>query len=121
MYRKKIPQQLEFPNFYLPFSGQLDPENRWVLLAQLVPWDLAEEIYHAGLSSDQGAPIKSARLALGALLIKEKQGLTDRETVAAIQENPYLQFFIGFEEFTSTPGLLCSLYLLVTSTMCASE
>jgi len=27
MYRKKIPQQLEFPNFYLPFSGQLDPDN----------------------------------------------------------------------------------------------
>ncbi len=51
MYRKKIPQQLEFPNFYLPFSGQLDPENRWLLLAQLVPWDLAEEIYHADLNT----------------------------------------------------------------------
>ncbi len=84
MYRKKIPQQLEFPNFYLPFSGQLGPQNRWVLLAQIVPWDLAEEIYHASLSPDQGAPIKPSRVALGALLIKEKLGLTDRETVAAI-------------------------------------
>ncbi|QDU89281.1 hypothetical protein Pla175_26700 [Pirellulimonas nuda] len=27
-------------------------------------------------------------------------GLTDRETVEAIRENPYLQFFIGLEEFT---------------------
>ena len=33
-------------------------------------------------------------------MIKERLGLTDRETVAAIQENPYLQFFIGLEEFT---------------------
>lgn len=100
MYRKKIPQQLEFPNFHLPFSGQLNPENRWVRLAQLVPWELAEEIYHATLNPGQGAPSKSARVALGALLIKEKMGLTDRETVEVIQENPYLQFFLGFEEFT---------------------
>ncbi len=121
MYRKKISQQLEFPNFYLPFSGQLDSENRWLLLAQLVPWDLAEEIYHASLDPDQGAPIKSARVALGALLIKEKLGLTDRETVKAIQENPYLQFFIGFEEFTSPAGLFCSLQLLVTSMNCVND
>ncbi|MGH9808954.1 MAG: IS5 family transposase, partial [Terriglobia bacterium] len=34
-------------------------------------------------------------------MIKERLGLTDRETVAAIQENPYLQFFLGCDEFTS--------------------
>jgi len=100
MYRSKNRRQLEFSDFYLPFSGQLDPENRWVALARLVPWDLAEEIYHAGLCEDFGQPIVPARTALGALLIKERLGLTDRETVEAIQENPYLQLFIGFEEFT---------------------
>ncbi len=100
MYRSKDCKQQEFPDFYLPFSGHLDSENRWVALAQLVPWKLAEKIYHEGLCEDLGAPIVSARVALGALLIKERLGLTDRETVAAIQENPYLQFFIGFEEFT---------------------
>jgi IS5 family transposase len=91
---------LEFPDFYLPFSGHLDAENRWVALARLVPWELAEKIYHQGLCEDFGQPIVPARTALGALLIKERLGLTDRETVAAIQENPYLQFFIGLEEFT---------------------
>ncbi len=100
MYRSKDCKQQEFPDFYLPFSGHLDPENRWVSLARLVPWELAEEIYHEGLCEDFGAPIVSARVALGALLIKERLGLTDRETVAAIRENPYLQFFIGCEEFT---------------------
>jgi transposase, IS5 family len=100
MYRSKNRQQLEFPDFYLPFSGHLDPENRWVALARLVPWDLAEKIYHADLCEDFGQPIVPARTALGALLIKERLGLTDRETVEAIQENPYLQFFIGLEEFT---------------------
>ncbi len=43
MYRSTNRQQLEFPDFYLPFSGHLDPENRWVALAQLVPWELAEK------------------------------------------------------------------------------
>jgi IS5 family transposase len=102
MYRSKGGGQLEFPDFYLPFSGHLDPENRWVALARLVPWELAEEIYLDSLCDDFGAPALPARVALGALLIKERLQLTDRETVEAIQENPYLQFFIGNEEFDQT-------------------
>ena len=100
MYHSNSARQMEFPGFYLPFSGKLDPENRWIALARLVPWGLAEKIYHAELCEDFGAPIVSARVALGALLIKERLRLTDRETVEAIQENPYLQFFIGSEEFS---------------------
>ena len=103
MYRSKNRDQLEFPDFYLPFSGHLDPENRWVALAQLVPWELSEKIYHADLCQDSGQPIVPARVALGALLIKERQGLTDRETVETIAENPYMQFFLGREEFTQEP------------------
>ena len=99
MYRSNR-QQLEFPDFYLPFSGQLDPKNRWVKLAKLVPWGLAEEIYHADLCEDFGAPVIPARVALGALIIKERLKLTDRETVETIGENPYLQFFIGNGEFS---------------------
>jgi transposase, IS5 family len=100
MYHSKHSQQMEFPDFYLPFSGELDPDNRWIQLARLVPWDLAERIYHTHLCEDFGAPIIPSRTALGALLVKERLGLTDRETVEAIRENPYLQFFIGLEEFT---------------------
>ncbi len=73
MYHKKNRQQLEFPNFYLPFSGYLDPENRWIVLARLVPWELAEEIYHADLCEDSGAPIVPARVALGALIAKSSK------------------------------------------------
>jgi hypothetical protein len=100
MYRSDSHGQLEFPDFYLPFSGHLDPGNRWISLSQLIPWTLAAEIYAESLCDDFGAPALPARVALGALLIKERLGLTDRETVEAIRENPYLQFFIGYEEFT---------------------
>ena len=100
MYRRSNPDQLEFIDFYLPFSGRLNADNRWVQLSKIVPWELAEDIYHAGRRSDFGAPIVPARVALGALIIKERLGLTDRETVETIRENPYLQYFIGLEEFT---------------------
>ena len=32
--------------------------------------------------------------ALGALIIKEKLGISDRETIEQIKENPYLQYLL---------------------------
>ncbi|MDY6935701.1 MAG: transposase [Spirochaetota bacterium] len=46
------------------------------------------------------APAKPLRIALGALIIKERSGFTDEETVEQIRENPYLQYFIGLSEYT---------------------
>ncbi len=45
MYRKKNPRQLELENLFLPFGGKLRSDNRWVLLAEKIPWDLAELFY----------------------------------------------------------------------------
>jgi len=42
-------------------------------------------------------------MALGALLIKERLGISDRETVEQISENPYLQYFLGLMEYQDTP------------------
>jgi transposase, IS5 family len=49
--------------------------------------------------SKRGAKAFSARLAFGALLIKEKLTLSDDETVAIIAETPAMQYFVGFEKF----------------------
>jgi hypothetical protein len=38
---------------------------------------------------------------LGALIIKEKLGTSDRETVEQIRENPYLQYFIGMSAYSN--------------------
>ena len=51
--------------------------------------------------SEKGAPAKSFRMALGALIIKEKLGISDRETVEQIRENPYLQYFIGQSSYSN--------------------
>lgn len=40
-------------------------------------------------------------MALGALIIKEKLGISDRETVEQIKENPYLQYFIGISSYSN--------------------
>jgi len=96
MYRKPRVKQLAFENFVLPFGGKLRRDNRWVLLAKQIPWAEVEMEYAQQLSTeDLGFPAKSSRLALGALILKERLGVTDRELVAQISENPCLQDFLG--------------------------
>jgi hypothetical protein len=38
-------------------------------------------------------------MALGALIIQEKLGTSDKETVEQIKENPYLQYFLGRSDY----------------------
>ena len=40
-------------------------------------------------------------MALGALIIKERLGTSDEETVEQIKENPDLQYFLGLTEYTN--------------------
>lgn len=100
MYRQSPIEQVSFENFYLPFGGKLSGENRWVRLAKLVPWEIFESEYAEQFSPGQGAPAKPFRIALGALIIKEKIGTSDEETVEQIRENPYLQYFLGLSEYS---------------------
>lgn len=100
MYEHNERQMIMPDEFFLPFGGKLDSENRWVVLANLIPWDKVEDIYVRSLKdTTQGNKAVSARMALGSLLIKERMGLSDEETVEQIKENPYLQYFIGLSEF----------------------
>ena len=100
MYRKPD-GQLTIDDFILPFEGKLRADNRWVKMAQIIPWDEIEQEYSKLFENETGNVAKPARMALGALIIKEKCGYSDIETVEQIQENPYLQYFIGFKEFTT--------------------
>ena len=99
MYRREPRHQLSFEDFFLPFGGKLSGDNRWIKLAELIPWDDLEDDYASQFCKGFGAPAKPFRMALGALIIKARLGLTDEELVEQIKENPYLQFFIGLEAF----------------------
>jgi len=99
MYKFKS-KQLEFEDFALPFNGKLRSDNRWVKMAKFIPWKQFDSSYAKCLSgSKMGSPALSVRIAIGALIIKERLGTSDEETVEQIRENPYLQYFLGFKEY----------------------
>ena len=93
--------QLRIEDFVFPY-GKLDPENDWVKLAAVVPWDAAEERYAARFVNN-GHPAHPARVALGALLIQRRLKCSDEWLVKHIEENPYLQYFIGMKGYGRCP------------------
>ena len=111
MYRR-TEKQREFVEFMLPFGGKLLSSNRWVKMSQLIPWHQFEDEYCSKLSkSGQGPPAFSVRMALAALIIKERLGLSDEECVEQIHENPYLQYFCGLKQFTTETPFHPTMYV----------
>lgn len=87
--------------FFMPFEGTLNPENRWCKLAAMIKWWLYEDEYNKAFKNKiAGQKAKNVRIALGALIIQAKLNLTDVEVVETIMENVYLQYFIGLTGFT---------------------
>lgn len=107
MYEKVSGREHQFilpDDFFLPFGGTLNKQNRWVKFAQWVPWEFAEARYAKSFrNSFRGQKAVSIRVALGSLIIQERLQLSDRDTVEQIMENPYLQYFIGLEAFQNDP------------------
>jgi len=99
MYRKSS-KQISIFDFGQNAGIKLDPNNRWVKMAHIIDWDDLENEYQSLYCPDNGAPAKAIRLAIGALLIKQIEGLPDEKLVQHIQENPYMQYFCGIKEFS---------------------
>jgi hypothetical protein len=91
----------------MPLGEGLDPSNRWVKLARLVPWEMAEAAYGKRFRGDRGGqrPL-SARVALGALIIRERLSLTDRETVAQIGKIRICSISWGMRRFRARSRLM---------------
>lgn len=114
MYKQKSPQItiFEAPENFMMLQG-LDPSNRWVEMSKLIPWDIVEEKYAKNFKNTPfSRPAKPARMAIGTLIIKEKYGLSDVETVEIIAENPYMQYFVGLESFSNKAPMEASVLTL---------
>lgn len=111
MYRKLDPTPKAPSNFDLPFEGQLSENNRWVIMAKIIPWSEFEDEYAQNFTVSTGAPAKSFRMALGALIIKERLGTSDKETLEQIRENPYLQYFIGMKFYSNAAPFDSSMFV----------
>lgn len=111
MVKYNSERQLTIEEFKTPFQTSLNADNRWVKLSKIVPWDKFASVYMSMMTVDFGRPGISPRIVLGALIIKHLEKLDDRGVIAAIQENPYMQFFIGLKEFTIPPVFDPSLFV----------
>ena len=101
MYERKAHQTTFFEDATLFGGVRLNPENRWVRMSRLIPWAVFETQYAAFFTNPrEGKPAKSARMAIGALIIKKRYGFSDEDTVEEIRvlacsaDTKYLSFTI---------------------------
>jgi hypothetical protein len=117
MIRTTSSKQLTIAEFDWPFETALDKNNRWIKLSECIPWDELAESYYQGLPADRGRPLKDARLVIGAVIAKHKLCLSDVETLLQIQENPYLQYFVGLPGYQATAPFAPSLLVEIRKRM----
>lgn len=104
--------QLTLAGFETPFSRILREDNRWVVLAHKIPWDILVETYLKQLKNETtGASGINPRVVIGSLIIKHMGNLSDRDTVLLIQENIYMQYFIGYTSFSDEEPFDASLFV----------
>ena len=117
MRNRRSPNQLMFDGFETEFEKWLEPDNRWVLLSAIIPWEDLSAAYEMSLSAHTGRPAKDGRLVIGAVIIKHKLCLSDEETIEQIRENPYLQYFVGFKAFVKEQAFAPSLFVEIRRRM----
>lgn len=100
--------EIETPNFQL--GNKLDQNNRWIVLSRQIPWRKVLSLYKKAIplykctipfysdSIDQ-----NIRIITGTLLIKHYEGIPFEKVINLIEESPYLQYLLGFNEFKPTP------------------
>ena len=112
MYKSDNKLQSSFLDFNQPMGLHMNPENRWIKMADMIPWDVFEKKYKHLFKSKTGNVAKPLRMALGALIIQTRFQYSDRELVQQITENPYLQYFIGLPGYQETPPFDASTLVL---------
>lgn len=103
--------QTQFEAFSNLTQLALNPNNRWIQLGYLLPWDRMVSVYAQRFSAGMGAKAIDPRQVIGAFIIKHKLLLSDQETIQSITENPYMQFFLGLSTFHPEPLFAPSLFV----------
>lgn len=93
-YRSDDRLQSSFLDFNQTMGLHMNPENRWIRMADMIPWEAFEKNKNLFKSKTVNVA-KPLRMALGAMIIQTRFQYSDRELVEQITENLYLQYFIG--------------------------
>jgi len=61
---RRMENQLYLEEFVLPFKGKLRADNRWVKLANTIPWESIEERYASLFPSNRGQKLNPSEWPL---------------------------------------------------------
>jgi IS5 family transposase len=115
-------RQLTFVSLVSPFSQKLPANNRWIHLTENIPWDDIDQVYNRQLNNNStGASNINPRVVIGALMVKHLLNLSDRDTILAIQENIYIQYFLGFDNIIFEAPFNPSLFVEIRKRMGLEE
>jgi IS5 family transposase len=78
-------------------SNQLNPREPLFILARQINWSVLEEFFGAEFTEGPGQPPKPIRLMVGLMMLQHMNGLSDEEVVKQWVQNPYWQYFCGFD------------------------
>ncbi len=78
-------------------SDLLNPRHELYILSELIDWKAFEEAFGMLYSDENSRPPKPIRLMVGLLMLQHMFGLSDEKVVKRWIENPYWQFFCGFD------------------------
>jgi IS5 family transposase len=83
--------------FRARLSNQLDGKHPLVRLAGLIEWDGFDAAFGSLYHETLGRPGKPTRLMVGLTYLKHSYNLSDEQVCERWLENPYWQFFCGFD------------------------
>jgi IS5 family transposase len=99
----KPKKQYETPDLFRSRLEQiLDQEHPIFLLANKIDWSVFDEEFGSTYVEDKGRPGNPTRLMVGLHYLKYTFSESDESVLARFLENPYWQYFCGFEYFQHT-------------------
>lgn len=111
------PNQIALEAFKTPFEIKMNPKNRWVQLAHLIPWGELTNIYAKSMSDNFGRPGINSRIVIGSIIIKVILDISDEETLDQIRENIYMQYFLGYPGYRDEYPFDASLFVYIRERM----
>jgi len=78
-------------------SHQLNPKDPLFILSSQINWAAFEEVFGSQYTDGPGQPPKPIRLMVGLMMLQHMYGLSDEQVVSQWVQNPYWQYFCGFD------------------------
>ena len=94
------PKKLNFDEgqlFEQRLSEQLNPQNPLYKMSKAIPWEELEKALHSYFPAKVGAPAKPIRLISGLFMLQHCFDVSDEDALQNWLENPYWQFFCGYD------------------------